>query len=84
MGVFDLNSGKNILLVLLLILTINANADVANCSTLTPSSLQTIDTPNAQPQQETDKTKKTIKKQKAKSNSNYFGMFKLLIPDTLR
>ena len=77
-------SGKTILLVLLLIFTINASADVVGCSTLAPLSLQTIDTPNAHPQQEIDKTTKTIKKQKTKNNSSYFGMFKLLIPDTLR
>ena len=84
MGRGSLNSGKIIVLVLLLIITINASADVVGCSKLAPLSLQATDIPNVQPQQETNKATKTNKKQKTKSSSSYFGMFKLLIPDTLR
>jgi len=80
----SLNSGKTILLVSLLIFAINANADVVGCSTLAPLSLQSIDAPNAQPQEETGKATKINKKSKNKPSSSYFGMFKLLIPDTLK
>ncbi|VAW42107.1 hypothetical protein MNBD_GAMMA01-2248 [hydrothermal vent metagenome] len=81
MGRKSLNYG-NLIFVVLLFITINAQADVDSVA-LMPSGAEDLKHP-AEQQKLLDTKTAQAKDKKAKSSSNYLGMFKLLIPDTLR
>ncbi len=75
---------SNIIAVLLLILTVNAHADVASCGTQIAVSLQTSEKAEVEihEQKITTKTTHVTINKKSKRKSTHLGMFKLLLPDT--
>ena len=83
MGSKSLSTGQVIVLTFFLALSINAHADVDHCNAVSPLKLQPLDATNLQ--NSTNQVEsKTSNKTKSKDSTSYFGMFKLLIPDTLR
>ena len=87
MGRSILNSNGFWASVLLLLFAINGQANVMGCSAQVVVDAQSVThTANAQqPQGILDtKTVQTKHTKKSKTSFGYFGMFKLLIPDTLR
>lgn len=77
---------KLVLLILFVISAVSAQADVVTCPAQNTLGTQAVKTPNTQPPLSPldSKNKQTKNQQKSKSGSSYFGMFKLLIPDTLK
>jgi hypothetical protein len=75
-------SFKRIMLALLFLLSITVHAEVISCTENIALSTNNAELSTEEVQQETEKNSNT--KQKTKGSSSYFGMFKLLIPDTLR
>lgn len=76
----SLKSYKCITLSVLLLLSINVHADVLSCTVNTTLNTANIKLSTDEVQLKSEK----ITPKKTKSSSGYFGMFKLLIPDTLR
>lgn len=78
-------SGNIVLVALLFSFATNAQADVVSCSTHVALSTQNINNDSVQKQTPINLKNGQVKEIKqSKKSSGYLGMFKLLIPDTLR